>query len=345
MAQPDIVIGSNRTTVVETVRIGSSRTASPDIELRPGNAGEATLYTQGGNSGIDLSASDGNGASTATVEHPSGPSVDVSAGEATTGTWSTESTVELEGSRKGLGGNGITLFTGNRAGTRVAGLEMGGGQTDPSMLFDNVSSPQEIRVHPQLTAGIQNEGQLFQPGKIATLGGPSEQRRVTVELDGGTSGDGGVVSVRDEEETTNVQLRGQQGNVRVGGGSAAGDIEIMGDPNRNSVTTISMEGQPTGAPGGRIAMQDTSRKTNVELRGDEGLLALGSSTQNAQSAGTHGTITLDDGTGDTLEIRAEDGTITLETDSEGPVFQIETSPSGGGQKEIRTKYPVNEGSL
>jgi len=382
MAQPDIVIGNNGTTVVERVSVGTARTADPNISLDPGARGglrlgaqgvtgdkwdariqpdEAKLELGGGgaassegaitlydgqpgnrhNPRIELSAVETGGqATTMEMAHPDGSRIDLTADESATGDWENETAIELWNGQT-RNSYGLDIFAGLRGGTAMSGIESGRGQNDPSLLFIRQTNPNEVRVYPQLTAGAFSEGQLFQPGEIELLGGPFEDRRATVRLDGGQNTDGGVVSVRDKTETENIKFRGQQARVDVGG-SSPGEIHVTGDPNAQ-VETITMEGQPVGAPGGRIAMRDTSRKTNVELRGDEGLLALGSSTGNAQSAGTHGKVTLDDGTGDTLEIRAEDGTITFETDDEGKIFEIETDPSR--TQEVRTKYPINAQSL
>jgi len=382
MAQPDIVIGGNGTTVVERVSVGTARTADPNIRLEPGARGGLSLGAQGVSSGqwdariepgeaklelggggaadsegaitlydgqqgnrhnprIELSAVETGGSDTKMeMAHPDGSRLDLTAGESASGDWENEIEIELSNGQT-RNSYGLDIFAGKRAGTAMSGIEAGRGQNDPSLLFVRRESPREVRVYPQLTAGKLGEGQLYQPGEIELLGGPFEDRRVMVRLDGGQNTDGGVVSVRDRDKTENIELLGQQARVNIGGGSP-GEIHVTGDPNAQ-VETILVEGQPAGAPGGRIAMRDTSRKTNVELRGDEGLLALGSSTGNAQSAGTHGKVTLDDGTGDTLEIRAEDGTITFETDDEGKIFEIETDPSR--TQEVRTKYPINAQSL
>jgi hypothetical protein len=376
MAQPDIVIDSNHTTVVEPIQVGSGRTADPNITLRPGGdadirvgergvsgsawdarlrARDASLELGGGNgtnstgrvtlNGGDpnapsplvtaSAAADPSADSTVEVAHSTGPSVSVTASEH--GSFD-DAAVALDAVSGGAG-YGATLFAGRRGGNEVSGLEAGSGQASPSVRLVTTHSPFEVRTYPQLTAGKHVEGDVWREGEITVLG-RKETRSERIRLYGGQLGEGGVVSVRDESARENVELHGQEARVTVGG-TRAGEVQVLGDPQVGAAT-VRVEGRPANSTGSRITMRDGSLKTNVELRADEGLVALGSSTQNANSAGTHGKLTLDDGTGDTLEIRAEDGTITFETDSEGKIFEIETTK---GSQAVKTAYPLQQNSL
>lgn len=378
MAQPDIVIGSNHTTVVEPIRVGTARTADPNVGLRPGSnadvrvgergisggawdarlrATDASLELGAGNGTnstgrvtlhggdpnapsplVTLSAAeDASSDSSASVAHHTGSAVDIRASEQGS---ANDASVSLDTTRGGAG-YGVSMFAGRRGGKAVSGLEAGSGQNSPTLRLNTTSGPYEVRAHPQFTAGREIEGGLFRDGTVVVLG-RKETRSERVRITGGDVAEGGTVSVRDENADETVELRGQEARVTVGG-SKPGQVDVLGDP-QTGAATIRMEGRPANASGSRLTMRDASRKTNVELRADEGLVALGSSTQNSSSTGTHGKLTLDDGTGDTLEIRAEDGTITFETDSEGKIFEIETNPSQGS-KEIRTKYSINQNSL
>lgn len=346
MAQPDIVIDKDHTTVVERVEVGTSRAADPDVRVDPDTSslelgggsgasphGEISLVGAASQSSpstydtrISLQAADGSAtASAVDVTHQDGPTATVRA-------TSTDSKVTLEDTQSRAR---LEMY----AQPQFSGFETGREPLDPWLQFWRTDQ-KELRAFPKVTVGSAGERRTARPGVVDLIARTTQgTRKVSVRLDGGVNSQGGTVSVRDRNETENVALRGQRAEVRVGG-SAPGSIDIQGDPS-DGVTTIRLEGQPSGSAGGRLAMKDASRKTNVELRAASGLLVLGSSSQSSPGAGTFGQINLDDGSGETLAISAQDGTISFDYGSEGTIMEIETNPSSGSKK-IRTKYAIKE---